>query len=322
MTERDPATLRRLARRNVVGLSLGAGVQSSTLYGMICSGWLAEQPNFDRTTMPTFATFADTQWEPKPVYAWLDKLDARMRAEPGYVPIWRVSRGSLRAAVFRGENATGQRFASIPWYTKTLDAPAGTMAPVYETDADGHRHKIGMAPLAEDKFRLGMGRRQCTREYKIDPIRVQTRAQMGYAKGQRVKHHAEIWIGISTDEATRAKPSLDTWQTSRWPLLELGFSRTKCLEWMAEHFAELGPPPKSACIGCPFHDDDHWIDMRDNDPESWAEAIEADKAIRRQPKFNSEQFAHRKCLPLNQVVLNPKDKTHSFDNECEGICGV
>jgi hypothetical protein len=47
-------------------LSLGAGVQSSTLALMAAAG--------EVTPMPTAAIFADTQDEPASVYRWLDWL--------------------------------------------------------------------------------------------------------------------------------------------------------------------------------------------------------------------------------------------------------
>ena len=243
--------------------------------------------------IPDVAVFADTQWEPENVYVWLDKLEAAGRNAPNYIPIARITRGSLRDAVFRNENSTGQRFASIPRFTLA---------------ADGSK---------------GMGRRQCTHEFKIAPIRAYTRGLMGYAKGKRVKKHgAEVWIGISTDEAVRAKPARDAWQTNRWPLIELGYSREDCLAWMADNYPELGVPPKSACIGCPFHSDAHWADMRANDPVSWAEAVAADKAIRNQPKTNTEQFAHATRVPLDRVTFREAANAQHFNNECEGMCGV
>lgn len=268
-----------MLRRDVVYLSLGAGVQSSVL------ALKAERGDFGRK--PDFAIFSDTQWEPRKVYEWLEILSAHLS-----FPVYQVTKGSLRDAVFRGENTTGQRFAAIPWFT---------------LGADGKK---------------GMGRRQCTSEYKLVPIRKRVREAMGYLPRQRVKNHAEAWIGISTDEAIRAKPSRDKWQTNRWPLLEAGMSRKDCLTWITANYHNLGLPPKSACIGCPFHSDDHWIDMRKNDPVSWKEAVEADREIRTQYKFKAQQFMHRACVPLDQVVFKPRANAEQFGNECEGMCGV
>ena len=109
-------------------LSLGGGVQSSTMALMIAHG---ELDNVDA------AIFADTQWEPRKVYDWLDWLEAEIQRCPHAFPIYRVTKGSLRDAAIRSKNSSGGRFASIPWHI---------------TMPNGDR---------------GMGRRQCTREFKI-----------------------------------------------------------------------------------------------------------------------------------------------------------
>ena len=63
-------------------LSLGAGVQSSTLALMYATGEL--------TPMPEAAIFADTQAEPQSVYDWLDWLETQLPYE-----VHRVSKGNL-----------------------------------------------------------------------------------------------------------------------------------------------------------------------------------------------------------------------------------
>lgn len=78
----------------------------------------------------------------------------------------------------------------------------------------------------------------------------------------------EQWLGISTDEIIRAKPSFESWQVKRFPLIEMRMSRSDCLAWLKRHDYPL--PPKSACIACPFHDDTLWRHMRDHDAEAWA----------------------------------------------------
>ncbi len=65
-------------------LSLGAGVQSSTLLLMAVHGEL----RIDR------AIFADTQWEPRAVYDWLEVL--MPIAEKAGIPVDVVSAGNLR----------------------------------------------------------------------------------------------------------------------------------------------------------------------------------------------------------------------------------
>jgi hypothetical protein len=129
-------------------------------------------------------------------------------------------------------------------------------------------------------------------------------------------------IGISTDEALRMKPSREAWKQHRWPLVELGMSRNDCLRWMERKGYSL--PPKSSCIGCPFHSDHEWRAIK-ADPEAWADAVEVDAAIRSQPGIKGQQFMHRSCVPLAEVDLSTAadhGQIDMFNNECEGMCGV
>jgi hypothetical protein len=234
------------------------------------------------------AIFADTGWEPRKVYEWLHWLEKQLP-----FPVYRVQRGNLRADTLSCSNTTGQRFAAIPWHMLT---PNGERA---------------------------MGRRQCTAEYKIAPLTRQTRGLIGLAPRQRAKGiMCEMLIGISTDEALRMKPSREAWKVHRWPLIEKGMSRSDCLAWMERKGYPL--PPKSSCIGCPFHSDHEWRAIK-ADPEAWADAIEVDAAIRQQPGMRGQQFMHRSCRPLAEVDFSTaKDhgQVDMFNNECEGMCGV
>src|SRR3990167_1759221 len=65
-------------------ISLGAGVQSSTMALMAAHGEI--------TPMPDCAIFADTQAEPKSVYTWLDWLEKQLP-----FPVHRVTKGDLTA---------------------------------------------------------------------------------------------------------------------------------------------------------------------------------------------------------------------------------
>ena len=64
-------------------LSLGAGVQSSTLAMMYAKKELSP--------MPDFAVFADTEGEPKAVYEWLNWLEKQLPFK-----VYRVSKGNLQ----------------------------------------------------------------------------------------------------------------------------------------------------------------------------------------------------------------------------------
>ncbi|MDB2219070.1 PAPS reductase-like domain protein [Mycobacterium phage prophiT46-2] len=242
-------------------LSLGAGVQSTVLALMACDGTL---PGLDA------AVFADTGWEPPAVYEQVDRLAAELARVD--IPLHRVSSGNLRADTLDPE----ARFVSVPWFTL---APKATEVPVYgvcapcggsgrgpsdEPDScsvcggDGRGSIVGTR-LATATERHGMGRRQCTSEYKLKPIKVKVRELLGYPHPTPVPRDvfAEQWIGFSTDEIHRVRDRLDVnYSRPRYPLLELGMSRKDCQRWLER--AGWGHTAKSACIGCPFHGNAQW----------------------------------------------------------------
>lgn len=242
--------------------------------------------------MPDSAVFADTGWEPSAVYHHLNWLDGQLP-----FPIRRIGKRSIREDILAGTNSTGQNFTSIPAFVRSLDG------------------------------RKAIVKRQCTREYKLSPIEEELRDLLGLGYGQRVPEgiFVELWIGISVDEIIRMKPSRNKWIDNRWPLIEQGLSRLDCMRWFAERYPgrEL---PRSACIGCPYHTDTEWRDMRQHDPESWSDAVFVDNALRataRADRFNGEMYLHNSMKPLSQVELHPLDRQLVlFGDECEGLCGV
>jgi hypothetical protein len=105
-------------------------------------------------------------------------------------------------------------------------------------------------------------------------------------------------------------------------VIELGMNRNDCLRWMKAR--GIDQPPRSSCIGCPFHNDAEWRAIK-ADPVAWADAVEVDAAIRNQPGFVGQQFMHRKMVPLDQVDFSTDEnrgQLNMFQNECEGMCGV
>lgn len=67
-----------------------------------------------------YAIFADTGWEPRAVYAHLDRLEREI-AEPAGIPILRVSSGNIRKDALDPEH----RFASMPLYILNKDGRPG-----------------------------------------------------------------------------------------------------------------------------------------------------------------------------------------------------
>lgn len=257
---------------------------------------MALHGEFDR--LPDCAIFADTGWEPQTVYTHLDWLE---REVAGRIPIHRVSRGNIFGEVL-AHVREGARVSNPPFYIKNADGTGGIL------------------------------RRGCTYEYKVRPKEAKIRDLLGVPKGRQVRGKlVEQWYGISMDEVQRMKDSDVGWITNRYPLIDKGLSRHGCLIWLKNH--GYPPPPKSACIGCPFHSDRMWRELKRIRPDEWAQAVEWDAAVRTGMKgVDGEAYLHRSLLPLDQVDLRTTrekgqstlwdDEEDGFGNECGGHCGV
>jgi hypothetical protein len=121
-------------------ISLGAGVQSSTLTLMAAHG--------DIGPMPDCAIFADVGNEPAKVYEWLDWLEKQLP-----FPVHRVTRGNL------GEDQMKMVAAK-----DNGDKYVRNMIPAFTLNSDGS---------------TGMMTRKCTQDYKLIPIRQKIRALSG-----------------------------------------------------------------------------------------------------------------------------------------------
>tara|TARA_Y100000310_G_scaffold300838_1_gene336826 strand:- start:2203 stop:3018 length:816 start_codon:yes stop_codon:yes gene_type:complete len=267
-------------------LSLGAGVQSSTLLLMSCHGDL---PPIDA------AVFADTMWEPSEVYRWLKDVLTPVAAAAG-IPIHTVSAGDLRADALRSTVR-----AHVDGDTRSASLPLHVTQPGCE--------------------RGGMLRRQCTKEYKIAPIRRKCRELLGAGPRGRIRPGAvEMWIGISADEAARMKPSGVQWVHNVYPLIDHDppMRRSDCHAWLHRHGYD--DAPRSACNGCPFRSAAEWRHLK-QDEDDWSDAVEFDAAIRHRDMRGGEAFIHRDLVPLADAVHDdPTERL--WDDECSGHCGV
>jgi hypothetical protein len=274
-------------------LSLGAGVQSSTLALMAAHG--------EVTPMPDAAIFADTQAEPASVYKWLDWLEPQLP-----FPVIRVTRGDMTQEsllIKQRKDGTGS-------WSKSL-------IPAFIQNKDGTRGIMG---------------RQCTYSYKVEQLERAARLHGKVKRGQKNVTVTQ-WIGISWDEIQRIKPSRVAWSQHRWPLVELRMGRRDCLKWMESH--GYPKPPRSACVYCPFHSDNEWRRLRDEEPEEFARAIRFEKDLQavkaKTDNLRGVPFLHPSLVSLDQVDLSTDIERgqlslwldeQSFGNECEGLCGV
>ena len=277
-------------------LSLGAGVQSSVLALLAARG--DTRLTDAGYSKPDVAVFADTGWEPEYVYRHLDWLETQLD-----FPLVRVSSGDLRTNLRRGLTPTGHQFVDVPLF------------------------------LVDDAGKKGMLWRQCTNHYKIVPINRAIRELAGgrprrpFPRGRRV----EMWIGISKDEVARMKPSRESWAEHRWPLVDLGMSRSDCLDWFSTEYPERHLP-RSACVICPYRSDEHWIELKQAEPSSYEDAVRFDKWLRKSSGnavrmlVDGRPYLHAARRPLATVIAEREAGHYKdedlFTNECDGICGV
>lgn len=268
-------------------LSLGAGAQSTVM------ALMAERGEFG-LEKPDIAIFADTGWEPPAVYEHLEWIKEQVSFE-----IRVVSAGNIKENLKKGVMPNGSKFVGMPVFME------------YE---DG---------------RVGLMRRQCTAEYKLKPIHQELRTIFEVEPRRPVPKavRVEMWVGISVDEAARAKPSREDWIRKRFPLIDLGLSRAQLHLWFQERYPDR-TLPKSACVGCPYHSDDIWKDLKESAPESFMEAVEVDIELRSNPNItaltpNAKAYLHRSRKPLALVDFDGvKGYQDLMTDECEGLCGI
>lgn len=227
---------------------------------------------------PDIAIFADTGWEPAAVYAHLDRLEREV-LKPAGIEVLRVTSGNIRNDALD----PAHKFVSMPTFT---------------INADGS---------------WGIGRRQCTPEYKLKCIKKAVRQLLGYLHPTPVPRgvYAEQYIGISRDEFDRAKDSGLKYLKSLHPLLYLsgaadgeeGWTRTDCRRYLRVN--GWGSTPRSACIGCPFRTNREWREMRDQRPQEWADAVAFDHSLRAVTRTDGiQEFLHAARVPLDQAPID------------------
>lgn len=272
-------------------ISLGAGVQSSTMALMCAAGEI--------TPMPDGAIFADTQAEPKKVYEWLDWLEKQLPFK-----VYRVTAGNLwhenmRQRVSKKNGKTYYKY----------------FVPTFTLNPDG---STGMLP------------RKCTTDFKLVPIYRTLRKLAEVKRGEKEVRVVSL-IGISLDEAHRMKPAKHPWVENRYPLVDARITRTACLAWMRSHGYPEPPksacvfcPYHDGKMWLRLKNEEPEEFARAVQFEKDLQSISEKQGIR------GREFLHSSHVPLEQVDFRSLDEKNGqtflegfqFGNECEGMCGV
>lgn len=239
--------------------------------------------------------FADTGWEPKKVYSHLKWLEGIMAENDMSFHI--VSKGNIRTDFL----AEQKRYASMPLY------------------------------LIGEDGKAGMIRRQCTSEYKLGPLMKKQRELAGLKSGQRSKEHRiTTVIGISYDESQRMRDPEFSWIKHDYPLVDNKITRQDCIKWCLDN--GYPQPPRSACIGCPFKNQDEWRHLKQT-PEEWDDAVDFDNSLRTLPhlkaRYRGIPFLHKSKVPLSEADIRTDEEKgimqlfgDNFGQECQGMCGI
>ena len=235
------------------------------------------------------AIFSDTMAEPRRVYSHLDWLEKKLS-----YPIYRVSNGNLKQDTIDAIN-NNTRVAISPFFTINIETG-----------------------------KKGMMMRQCTKDYKIAPLIKEIRRLLGVGFRKKVPKDSYVTqlFGISSDEISRMRTAPKKYLTYDYPLVDLKMSRKDCLDWMKKN--NYPKPPRSACTFCPFHSNEEWKYIKEDEQE-WKEVVEFDEKIRNGwGKVKDNLFLHRSGEPLSEANLEKSkdDQLNLFENDCEGQCGV
>ena len=270
-------------------LSLGAGVQSSTLALMIHKG---EIPMVD------CAIFADTQAEPPKVYEWLEFIK-KIVSYPVHIVTWR----NLEQDVLDASKGEYQAF-TIPFYTKNKDTGQKGML-MRQCTAD---YKI--KPVTK-KIRELLGYKKGER---VDLKKVKVEMLMGISTDEirRMRMNRLRYID-------NQYPLIN----------DFGMSRQDCIAWMKDKNYPMPTksacyfcPFHSQSTWKDIKENDPELFKQAVEMDK---KIRNQEKYKIKNKFKDDLYLHRSCEPLDKALEDDGqlDMFEKFNSICdEGMCGV
>ena len=270
-------------------LSLGAGVQSSTLALMIHKG---------KIPMVDCAIFADTQAEPPKVYEWL-KFIKKTVSYPVHIVTWR----NLEKDVLDASQGEYQAF-TIPFYTKNKETGQKGML-MRQCTAD---YKI--KPVTK-KVRELLGYKKGER---VDLKEVQVEMLLGISTDElrRMRMNRLRYID-------NQYPLINNF----------GMSRQDCIAWMKDNGYPMPAksacyfcPFHSQSTWKEIKENDPELFQKAVEMDK---KIRDQEKYKIKNKYKDELYLHRSCEPLDKALEDDGqlDMFDGFKTICdEGMCGV
>jgi hypothetical protein len=148
-----------------------------------------------------------------------------------------------------------------------------------------------------------MLRRQCTRQYKIAPIR-------RYLKENYPRERFRMLLGISVDEWHRMRDSGVKYIENVYPLVDERLTRSDCRVLVER--AGLALPPKSSCWFCPYRSADSQRELLKQYPALRGMAIALEARINETRREQNKDAI---------VVLRDANNEYEQSDFCEeGFC--
>ena len=270
-------------------LSLGAGVQSSTLAFMIHKG---EIPMVD------CAIFADTQAEPPKVYEWLEFIKKTV-SYPVHIVTWR----NLEQDVLDASEGKYQAF-TIPFYTKNKETEQKGML-MRQCTAD---YKIKpVTKKVRELLGYKKGERVDLKEVKVEMLLGISTDELRRMRMNRLRYIDNQYPLIN----------------------DFGMSRQDCIAWMKDNGYPMPTksacyfcPFHSQSTWKEIKENDPKLFEK---AVQMDKQIRDQEKYKIKNKFKDELFLHRSCEPLDKALEDDGqlDMFDGFNSICdEGMCGV
>lgn len=145
----------------------------------------------------------------------------------------------------------------------------------------------------------------CSNEWK-------RRVLQRYVRSLGIKR-CNLWLGMSTDEMRRVRPSSERWANHWYPLIEHGRRRADCVAYVVS--MSWPTPPRSSCWMCPNMRADEWAELSIEDREK---AVDLERMIRQR---DSGLYLHSSRVALDCVPVEGVDGS-DFEGCASGMCFV